>query len=154
MRKTIFDATKITYNKYSCAISSMSSEMMKMDGRDSAECQNWKRRDVMVILEFVLNDNKTKRNSELLHLKKEKKKTCRGDAGSHFQTFRKRERVFLLSKFLGDPTVGSLRNKKESCSTRRGLRVGTRFREFPQTLRGRGFSLLGFYSSFKIYVNV
>ena len=27
---------------------------------------------------------------------------------------------------------------------RRGLRVGTRFREFPQTPRGRGFSLLGF----------
>ena len=34
--KTIFDATKITYNTYSCAISGMSREMMKMDGRDSA----------------------------------------------------------------------------------------------------------------------
>ena len=32
---------------------------MKMDGRDSAECQNWEKRDIMVILEFVLNDNKT-----------------------------------------------------------------------------------------------
>ena len=32
--------------------------------------------------------------------------------------------------------------------------MSTRFREFPQTLRGRGFSLLGFYSSFKYYVNV
>ena len=31
---------------------------MKMDGRDSAECQNWEKRDIMVILEFVLNDNK------------------------------------------------------------------------------------------------
>ena len=39
--KTIFDVTKLTYNKYSCAISGMSKEMMKMDGRDSAECQNW-----------------------------------------------------------------------------------------------------------------
>ena len=65
-----------------------------------------------------------------------------------------RESVFLLSKFLRNPTVGSLRDKKESCSTRRGLRMGTRFREFPQTPRGRGFSLLGFYSSFKYYVNV
>ena len=37
---------------------------------------------------------------------------------------------------------------------RRGLRVGTRFREFPLTPRGRGFSLLGFYSSFKYDVNV
>ena len=38
--KTNFDATKVTYNTYSCDISGMSSEMMKMDGRDSAECQN------------------------------------------------------------------------------------------------------------------
>ena len=53
-----------------------------------------------------------------------------------------------------DPTVGSLWDKKESGSTRRGLRVSTGFKEFPQTLRGRGFSLLGFYSSFKYYVNV
>ena len=60
----------------------------------------------------------------------------------------------LLSKISGDPTVGSLRDKKESCSTRRGLRVGTRFREFPQIPRGRGFSLLGFYSLFKYFVNV
>ena len=28
------------------------------------------------------------------------------------------------------------------------------FREFPQTPRGRGFSLLGIYSSFKYHVNV
>ena len=42
--KTNFDATKVTYNKYSCAISSMSREMMKMDGRDSAECQNWEKK--------------------------------------------------------------------------------------------------------------
>ena len=32
--------------------------------------------------------------------------------------------------------------------------MGTRYREFPQTSRGRGFSLLEFYSSFKYYVNV
>ena len=37
----IFDAMKVTYNKYSCAISGMSREMMEMDDRDSAECQNW-----------------------------------------------------------------------------------------------------------------
>ena len=36
----------------------------------------------------------------------------------------------------------------------RGLRVGSGFREFPQTLRGKGFSLLGFYYSFKYFVNV
>ena len=32
---------------------------MKIDGRHSAECQNWEKMDIMVILEFVLNDNKT-----------------------------------------------------------------------------------------------
>ena len=53
-----------------------------------------------------------------------------------------------------DPAVGGLRDKKENCSTQRGLRVGTRFREFPQTPRGRGFSLLGFYSSVEYHVNV
>ena len=54
-----FDATKVTYNKYSCAISGMSREMMKMDGRDSTEFQNWGKKDKMGILEFVLNDNNT-----------------------------------------------------------------------------------------------
>ena len=54
----IINVTKITYNTYSCAISGMSREMMKMDGRDSAKCQNGERRDIDVILEFI-NDNKT-----------------------------------------------------------------------------------------------
>ena len=49
----VFDATKVTYNTYSCAISGMSREMMKMDDRDSAECQNWEKKDIMVILEIV-----------------------------------------------------------------------------------------------------
>ena len=40
-RKTIFDATRVTYNMYSCALSGMSREIMKMDGRDRVECQNW-----------------------------------------------------------------------------------------------------------------
>ena len=64
------------------------------------------------------------------------------------------DREKLLSKNTGDPTVGSVRDKKENCSTRRGLRMGTGFREFPQTPRGRGFSLLGFYSRFKYFTNV
>ena len=45
-------------------------------------------------------------------------------------------------------------DKRQSGSTQRGLRVGTRFEEFQQTPRGRGFSLLGFYSSVKYYINV
>ena len=35
----------------------------------------------MVILEFVLNDNKTKWNSDLLHLKKEKRKRAEEEKG-------------------------------------------------------------------------
>ena len=50
--KTIFDVTKVTYNTYSYAISGMSREMMKMDGRDSAECENWEKNDINVILEL------------------------------------------------------------------------------------------------------
>ena len=38
-RKSFFDATKATYNMYSCTIGGMSREMMKIDGRDSAEYQ-------------------------------------------------------------------------------------------------------------------
>ena len=48
-RKTIFDTTKVTYNMYSSVKSGMIREMMKMDGRDSAECQNWKTKDITVI---------------------------------------------------------------------------------------------------------
>ena len=59
-RKTIFDATKVTYNTYSCAISVMSRETMKMDGRDSAECQNWEKNDIMVIIEIVVNEDNAK----------------------------------------------------------------------------------------------
>ena len=64
------------------------------------------------------------------------------------------ERERLLSKFSANPTVGSFRDKKESCSMQRGFCVVTRFSEFPQTPRGRGFSLLGFYSLFKYFFNV
>ena len=60
----------------------------------------------------------------------------------------------LISRISGNPTVGSLRDEKESCSTQRDLRVGTGFEEFRQTPRGRGFFLLGFYSLFKYFVDV
>ena len=70
--------------------------------------------------------------------------------GSVWEILRERDRT-LLSRNTCDPTVGSIRDKKENCSTRRGLRVSTRFWEFPQTPRGRGFSLLGFYTLFKCF---
>ena len=40
------------------------------------------------------------------------------------------EREPILSKFSANPTVGILRDMKESCSTQRGLRVGTGFESF------------------------
>ena len=45
----IFDVTKVTYNTYSFVISGMSRETMKMDGQDSAECQNWENEDIIGI---------------------------------------------------------------------------------------------------------
>ena len=78
--KTTFVVTKVTYNMYLCDTCCMSREMMEMDGRDSVMCQKSRRRDIDVILEFV-NNNRTKRNSCLLQLKRSQKpKTCRGDA--------------------------------------------------------------------------
>ena len=64
----IFDTTKVTYNKYSCAISGMSRETMKIDGRDSAEYQIWemKGRNGHFWKRFKsLKDEIT--NSDLLH---------------------------------------------------------------------------------------
>ena len=44
-RKLIFDATKVTYKTYSRAVSGVSREMLKMDGRDSAEYQIWEMKE-------------------------------------------------------------------------------------------------------------
>ena len=57
---------KVTDNMYSCAISGMSREMMKMDSRDRAECQNWENKDINVILEIVLSGKRQKCNSDCL----------------------------------------------------------------------------------------
>ena len=55
-----------------------------------------------------------------------------GDAEGHGWCVCLRERE-LLSRIVGDSTVGSRRDEKERCSTWRGLGVGTRFKEFRQT---------------------
>ena len=49
----IFVATKVIYDTYSGTISGMSREMVEMDGRNSAECQNWENRNKIGILEIV-----------------------------------------------------------------------------------------------------
>ena len=58
--KNDFRCMKVTYNMYSCAISGMSREMIKMEGQDSAECQNWETKDIKVIIEIVLNEDNAK----------------------------------------------------------------------------------------------
>ena len=39
--KKKFEVKKVTYNMYSCYTWYMDREMMEIDNRDSAECQNW-----------------------------------------------------------------------------------------------------------------
>ena len=48
-----------------------------------------------------------------------------------------RERLYLLSRFLGDRIGGFKRSKKKSSSSRQGLRIETGVGEFQQTPRGR-----------------
>ena len=94
--------TKIVYNTYSCAISGMSREMMKMDDRDSVECQNWEKKDIEVIMEIDLNEENDKIvNSCPLPLSKGKRK--RGEEGRRrnlqevrYFGFRERECVTSL----------------------------------------------------------
>ena len=74
-RKTIFDATKVTYNTYSCVISSMSRESMKMDGRNSAECQNWRKNGQNWHFSNCLSDTKDKARIVLVFFKTKEAKT-------------------------------------------------------------------------------
>ena len=64
-----------------------------------------------------------------------------GGAGAGFSYFF-REREHLLSRIPADRIVCSRRSKKESCSTRRGLRVGTDLVEFRQLQEVGIFSYL------------
>ena len=60
----------------------------------------------------------------------------------------------FLSKIPGNRTVGFRRSKKGKRSTQSRLSVDPRFVEFPQTPRGRIFSLLEFLLPFKCFTNV
>ena len=63
------------------------------------------------------------------------------------------EKLHFLSRFYGDRTVDFRRSKRQSSSTRRELRVGTRIQGFRQTMRVRGFSHTRFYSWSKSHSN-
>ena len=56
------------------------------------------------------------------------------------------EKLLLLSRYYRDRTVGPRRSKRQSWSTQRELRVGTKISGFRQTTRGRGFSPTRFNS--------
>ena len=58
----------------------------------------------------------------------------------------------LLSRFPGFQSVGSRRAKKQSCSTRQGLRVDTIFMEFQQ-LQEVGVFSYSIIFDFKSFVN-
>ena len=61
---------------------------MKMDDRDSAECQNWEKKDIEVIMEIYLNEEKDKIvNNCPLPLSKGKRK--RGERGKRGVLHRK-----------------------------------------------------------------
>ena len=130
-----FEATKVTHSKYSCAISGMNREMMKIDGRDSVECQNWEKKDIEVIMEIDLNEEKDKIvNSCPLPLSKGKRK--RGGEGrrrnlQEVRYFGFRERVCNFSLDLWD--------------IRQSAVSGTRRRT---VLRGEGFAWVLDFGSF------
>ena len=75
-----FDATKVTYKTYSCAMSGMSREMRKMDGRDSAEYQILEKRDIIGIL-GIFKSLEDKRSIGLVFFKKEKGEKREGKGG-------------------------------------------------------------------------
>ena len=50
--------------------------MMKMDGRDSAECENWEKMDKIGIFEIVKLEKDKNENSSLLLQISKREKTC------------------------------------------------------------------------------
>ena len=107
-----------------------------MDGQDSAECQNWEYKDIIGINGIFFKSEKDKRGIVSSSSKSKKRENVgrkKRDVGGFRSDFLERERVVLLFRIVGDPTVSGFWDKKESFSTRKGLRMGTRFRDFPQT---------------------
>ena len=68
--------TKFTYYMYPCDTCCMIREIMEINGLNQAKCQNQNLRDKMGIME-MFNENKTKKNSDLL-LQKHKKRIVGG----------------------------------------------------------------------------
>ena len=76
---------------------------------------------------------------------KTKKKQNKRDGGERAGRERYFDFFFLLSKIYGNRIVGFRRSKRQSSSTHRELRVGTKILEFRQTPRDREFSYLCYF---------
>ena len=55
--------------------------MMKMDGRDSVECQNWEKKDINVILELFKLEKDKRAIVPSPTFEKKKRKHARGGGG-------------------------------------------------------------------------
>ena len=97
----------------------------------------------MELTKLLLIIGQNRNSGHLLHSKRPKK-MCREENGRcNSNVFHIcLEREHLLSRILANRTVGFRRSKKESCSTRRGLRVGTNLVEFRQLQEVGIFSYL------------
>ena len=76
--------------------------------------------------------------------KGEKRGRRRSLAQEAWISFLERDSVFLLSKFLRNPTVGGLRGKKESCSSGKGFAWVLDLRSLDKLLEVEVSPYLGF----------
>ena len=77
---------------------------------------------------------------------KRRKRGTEGEGeGEQEEIERMEKKISLLSKIYGNRTIGFLQSKKQSRSTHRELRVGTKILEFRQTPRGREFSYFEYF---------
>ena len=75
---------------------------------------------------------------------KEKEQTD-GGRGRKEREREKGKKISLVSKIYENRTIGFSQSKRQTRSTHRELRVGTKILEFCQTPRGKEFSYLGYF---------
>ena len=106
--------------------------MMKMDGRDSAECQNWEKKDIDGIIGFDLNDNNAKILNSIISFK-----------------LNQTPKVGENQKIDSEPFFGFLRERSSFSLSFRQIRpsavFGTRRKV---ALRGEGFAWVPDLGSF------
>ena len=106
----------------------------------------------MNTLRNVSHVSKLKKNELRKNEKREKKVKREGEGTNGWGERKKRERerekgkkISLVSKIYENRTIGFSQSKRQTRSTHRELRVGTKILEFCQTPRGKKFSYLGYF---------